>query len=94
MTGQGHIEMDVLLFVCMCLTAGVHLYCLPSWLHQRDGVVVGLLLRLAGWLVISARFGAVLWQTGDLPVSVPSAIGLFLIAAGDIAGMLGRGKKS
>ena len=94
MDGQGHVWMDVMLFVVMCFTAGVHLYCLRSWMGQRDGIGIGLLLRLGGWLVLSARFGAMLLEAGDIPVSVPSAIGLFLLAAGDIAGMLSRGNVS
>ena len=91
MDGRGHIEMDVALFVALCAATGVHLYCLRSWMRQREGVGIGLLLRLGGWLVLTARFGVVLIDTGDLPVTVPAAIGLFLLAAGDIAGMLSRG---
>ena len=94
MGSQGHIEMDTVLFVVMCIATGVHVYCLRSWIRQREGIGIGLLLRLGGWLVLSARFGAMLLETGDLPVSVPSAIGLFLLAAGDIAGMLSRGNVS
>ena len=94
MSGQGHVGMDVALFVVMFIAAGVHLYCLPAWLRQREGIGLGLLLRLGGWLVLAARFGTVLVEEGDIPVSVPSAIGLFLLAAGDIAGMLSRGNVS
>lgn len=93
MNGQGHIEMDVALFVSLLVATCVHLYCLPSWFRQHEGIGVGLLLRLGGWLVLSARFGVVLLETGDLPVTVPAAIGLFLLAIGDVAGMLSRGKK-
>ena len=85
--------MDVLLFVVICAAAVVHVLCLRGWMRQHEGIGVGLLLRLAGWSVLAARFGAVLFSDGDIPVSVPAAIGLFFLASGDIIGMLFRGRK-
>ena len=92
MVGQGMIAMDVSLFMACCAACAVNVYYLPAWYRASKGMAFMRLLRVTGWAVIGARFGSVLFDTGDLAVSIPAAIGLFFLAAGEIVAIFNRGK--
>ena len=92
MVGQGMIAMDVSLFMACCAAFTVNVYHLPAWYYASKSMAFMRLLRVTGWLVVAARFGSVLLTTGDIAVSVPMAIGLFFLAAGEIVAIFNRGK--
>lgn len=92
MVGEGMVEMDVALFMACCAACAVNIYYLPAWHRASKNMAFMRLLRVAGWLVISARFGTVLLTIGDIAISVPSSIGLFFLAAGEIVALFNRGK--
>lgn len=92
MTGQGYVAVDVALFMLICGAASVHAILLPSW--HRTSPLLGLsrVLRMTGWVLLGARFGAVLFTTGDVLISMPAAIAIGFLACGDIAVIFCRGK--
>ena len=90
--GMGMIEMDIALFMATVAAIAVQLFYLKTWMRLGWGLGLVRLLRLAGWLILSARFGSVLFTTGDIAISVASAIGLMFLAAGEIAVTLNPGK--
>lgn len=92
MIGEGLVFLDIALFMLTCGAAAVHVYFLPSWYSHSPGLGLIRLLRLVGWLILGARFGAVLFTTGDILISLPSIIGLSFLAAGDICAIFNRGK--
>ena len=92
MMGQGMVGMDVALFMACCAAAAVQIYYLPSWWREVRGMAVMRLMRLAGWVIFATRFGFVLFTAGDILVSVPSAIAMFFLAAGEVAALFNRGK--
>ena len=83
--GHGYIEMDIGLFISCCAAAGVNLYYLGEKYQRSGRVFFPRLLRAVGWVVISARFGGVLFYTGDIMISLPAAIGVFFLIAGDLS---------
>lgn len=93
MIGVGLISMDIALFMSTIAAGLVNLYYLPMCWRYSKGVAGMRMLRLAGWIVLSTRFGAVLFTTGDILISPPAAIGVFFLAAGEIAALFNRGKK-
>ena len=92
MIGEGYVAMDVALFMACCAACAVNVYYLPAWFRASRGMALMRLLRLVGWLVLSARFGMILFVYGDISISVPSATALFFLAAGEIAALFNRGK--
>ena len=90
--GEGNVEMDIALFMARCAAFAVNLYYLPRWLKHSRGMALMRLFRVTGWLIISARFGGVLFTTGDILISVPAAIGLFFLVAGEVSALFNRGK--
>lgn len=92
MMGQGWVGADVTIFMLICAAATVHICYLPSWFRMSPALALIRVLRLTGWLILGARFGVVLFTTGDVLISMPSLIGLGFLAAGDIAVIFNRGK--
>ena len=90
--GEGMVAMDIALFMLTVAAAAVQLYCLRTWENVGWGLGLARVLRLAGWMIISARFGSVLFTQGDIAISVPSAIGLMFLACGEIVVGFNRGK--
>lgn len=90
--GQGMVEMDIALFMLTVAAIAVQLYYLRTWIKISWGLGLVRLLRLTGWLILSARFGSVLFTTGDIAISAASAIGLMFLACGEIAVTMNAGK--
>jgi len=91
--GQGFIAMDVALFMMVQAAALVQIYLLPSRFGRGGVFAVGGVLRLIGWVLIASRFGQVLFTTGDIYISIPSAIAVMFLACAEIAMLFNRGKK-
>ena len=92
MNGAGYIELDIVLFMMALGAAGVNAKYLWPWWRESRTLGMIRVLRFAGWCILSARFGHVLYVSGDLPISLPSLIGLGFLAAGEIAVLFNRGK--
>ena len=90
--GQGYIIMDVALFIACSIAALVNIKYAMTWCRQDFGLGLMRLLRVTGWMILSLRFGYVLGSTGDILISVPSAIALFFLAGGEIVAVFLRGK--
>lgn len=84
--------MDIALWMLTVAAVCVNLYFLPGRFRISAGVGMIRLLRLTGWMVLSARFGFVLFTEGDILIAVPSAIGIGFIASGELATIFSRGK--
>ena len=93
MVGKGMVEMDIALFMFTVAAIAVQLYYLKTWIKVSWGLGIVRLLRLAGWMILSARFGSVLFTQGDIAISAASAIGLMFLAVSEIAVILNRGQK-
>jgi hypothetical protein len=91
-TGEGLLGMDVAVFMACMGAAAVNIFYAAKWYGIDHGMGVMRLLRVAGWLILSTRFGFVLSTTGDILISVPSAIAMFFLAAGEVAAVFNRGK--
>ena len=92
MSGQELIWLDVIVFMGVMGAWLAHLYCLPSCWRESRKLLIGSALRLCGWLIFAARFGYVLFTSGDLIIPLPSEIALIFLAVGDIWGVLARRK--
>ena len=91
--GQGMLGVDITIFmlvvgaqVVSAVMAGRH------WLSDSPAFALLRVFRCVGWSILAARFGTVLFTTGDVLISVPSAIALMFLACGDIAIVLFKGK--
>lgn len=93
MTGVGYVAMDIALFMASILAALVNLFYLRSSMGYSKGIAFMRLLRCTGWVLFSSRLGAVLFTTGDVLISVPGAIAIFFLAAGEIVALFNRGQK-
>lgn len=91
--GKGMVEMDIALFMLTVAAIAVQLYYLKSWIKLGWGMGLIRLLRLAGWLILAARFGSVLFTVGDIAISLASAIAVMFLAASEIVVVLNRGQK-
>lgn len=93
MVGIGNIEMDIVMFM---LTVGAALVsAVMAWRHwlSYTGAFAWLrVLRCVGWAILAARYGTVLFTTGDILISVPAAIAICFLATGDIAIVFFKGK--
>ena len=84
--GVGNIPMDVALFMMTVFAAVVSaVMTYKHWINAPHGFALLRGLRCTGWCILSARYATVLFTTGDILISVPSAIGLCFLALGDIA---------
>ena len=92
MVGKGMVEMDIALFMLTVAAIAVQLYYLKTWMKLGWGLGLVRLLRLAGWMILSARFGSVLFTQGDIAISAASAIGLMFLAASEIVVTMNAGK--
>ena len=90
--GVGMVEMDIALFMFTLAAVAVQLFYLRSWMKIGLGLGLVRLLRLAGWLILAARFGSVLFTQGDIAISIASAIAVMFLAAGEIAVTMNAGK--
>ena len=82
--------MDVALFMSCIAACAVNLYCMPIWFRLTRTILCIRLLRVAGWLVLGARFGSILFLDGDIHISIPSAIGLFFLAGSEMFALFNR----
>jgi len=87
------LEIDVALFMVTVGAAAVNVYYLPQRFAVSTGVAIARCLRLAGWLILSARFGHMLISGGDIPISIPGVVAFFFLALGEIAAIFNRGKE-
>lgn len=92
-TGVGMLGVDVAIFMltigaqfASAVMAGRHL------IADSRCFAVLRVMRCAGWSILAARFGVVLFTTGDILISVPSAIAVAFLATADIAILFFRGK--
>ena len=92
MLGQTNLAVDIALFLAVCGAAGVNIYYLPAWWRVSRSMAMMRILRIVGWVILGLRFGVVLLTSGDILISLPSAIGLFFLTAGEIAALFNRGK--
>lgn len=90
--GQGYILMDVALFIACVLAALVNIKYALRWYAHDVGMAVMRFIRVTGWMILSLRFGYVLGSSGDILISLPSAIALFFLTAGEIAAVFLRGR--
>lgn len=92
MSGEGMVGMDVALWMITFGAACVNLHFLPGRFRISVGVGMIRLLRLVGWVILSARFGFVLLTEGDILITVPSAIAIAFLASGEIVTIFSHGK--
>lgn len=90
--GQGYISMDVALFFACVLAALVNIKYVLGWYAQDFGMAVMRFIRVVGWMILSLRFGYVLGSAEDILISLPSAVALFFLAAGEVASVFLRGR--
>ncbi len=90
--GVGYVGWDITLFMLAVAAFSVNCYYLPQWF--RVSAFLGALraLRIMGWLILSSRFGFVLFTQGDLMVSPQSIIALLFLSLGEILVLFQRGK--
>lgn len=87
MNGVGLIWLDVLLLVLCAVAFIIHAMELPRIFRTGRNPVASL-LRAAGWLCFTGRFGQVLLENGDILIPLPSQLALLLLVVGDSMGTL------
>lgn len=78
MNGSGFVPYDLFLVV-LCYAATV-----ASFLKLRDSSCMPAIFRLAGWFVLSVRLSDLMFSMRDLPIGLPSLVGLTFLAAAEI----------
>lgn len=90
--GEGMLAMDIALLMSATAAAAVNAYYLPACFRVSRGIAAMRGLRVMGWTVLSSRYAMVLLTVGDIQVSIPGAIAIFLLAAGELYALFNRGK--
>lgn len=92
-TGQGMVELDIAIFMLTVAAAAVSLITtVKQYRSESRAFAIARLMRTVGWCILSARFGTVLFTTGDILISLPAIIATAFLAAGDISIVFFKGK--
>jgi len=84
MNGDDYLLFDVVVTVLCIAAALAQMICLRRDFRESHEAGLAGILRLAGWFVLSVRFMFLLADAGDLPISLPSLVGITCLAMAEV----------
>lgn len=81
--GMGFVILDILMVIMLTIAAVVNIAVLrDNQIKETNIMAAGRRMVIAGLCVLSVRFWYVISQVGDLSISLPSLLGISLLALG------------
>lgn len=81
--GMDFVVLDILMVLMLTISAVINIAVLrDKQIHETNTMAAGRRMVIAGLCVLAVRFWYVISQTGDLAISLPSLLGISLVALG------------
>lgn len=81
--GTGFVLLDLIMVALLTISAIINIAVLQDkHIHETPIMAAGRRIVIAGLCILAVRFWYVITQTGDLSISLPSLLGISLVALG------------